>query len=199
MHLPSNGSLGGVVGEELLEWLNTNFIAPDSDEAIELSRLSAPWTEDSFWHYLIRSVLSCSQTMCNDSHRCVLRGLLPTASIFLEGLKKHPSTLMSHQADTLINVLSSHPRSNSFDTEQEFFYTWRQWKSKIAGFRKKLELISDQDGGDWLPWLLEIAHIIEGDKATILRYCESYEEGWKEAICVWGIWVDIGLRRQNIP
>lgn len=106
---------------------------------------------------------------------------------------------MSKQAEALINILSSHPRSTNFGTEQEFFYSWRQWKTKATGFRKQLELISDEDGEDWLPWLLEIAHILEGDKDTIIRYCESYEEGWKEAICVWGVWVDVGLRRQTLP
>lgn len=57
IYLPSNGSCSGLVGEELLEWLNANFIAPDSDEAVELSKLSQPWEEDRFWLYLIRCVL----------------------------------------------------------------------------------------------------------------------------------------------
>jgi nuclear pore complex protein Nup85 len=199
MHLPSNGLLNGLIGEELLEWLNTSFIAPDSEEAIELSKLSTPWKEDRFWHYLIRWVSPHLIIICSDYPRCVLRGLSRTALIFFEGLKKHPSPLMGKQAETLINILSSHPRSTNFDTEQEFFYAWRQWKTKAAGFRKQLELISDEDGEDWLPWLLEIAHIMEGDKDTIIRYCESYEEGWKEAVCVWGVWVDVGLRRQTLP
>ncbi|KAF8587870.1 hypothetical protein K439DRAFT_1630322 [Ramaria rubella] len=183
MHLPANGSLSGLVGEELLEWLNTNFIAPDSDEAVELSKLNSPWEVDRFWQYLIR---------------CILRGLSRTALIFFESLKKHPSSFMSEQAETLISLMTSHPRSNRFGTEHEFFYTWRQWKSRVVGFKKKLDSISDADGGDWLPWLLEITHILEGDKVTIKRYCESYEEGWKEAVCVWGVWVDVGLRRTTV-
>ena len=57
MNLPSNGSLDGLVGEELLEWLNTNFIAPDSEEAIELHKLNTPWEDERYWLYLIRFVI----------------------------------------------------------------------------------------------------------------------------------------------
>ena len=128
-----------------------------------------------------------------------MRGLSRPAIIFIEGLRKHPSKFMGQQAESLIRLLTSHPRSNNFTTEQEFFHAWRQWKGRVVAFRKKLDSFTDEDGREWLSWLLDIARILEGDKATIKRYCESYEEGWKEAICVWGVWVDVGLRRQTVP
>ncbi|GJJ11510.1 hypothetical protein Clacol_005743 [Clathrus columnatus] len=183
MNLPANGSLGGLVGEELLEWLNTNFIAPDSTEAIELQKLNSPWDEDKWWQYLIR---------------CILRGLTRAAVVFLESLKQHPSKALVQHAETLINFLTTHPRSTKFTTEHDFFSAWRQWKARVSAFRKRLEGLLENENEEWLSWVLEIVQIMEGDKATIKRYCESFDEGWKEAICVWGVWVDVGMRRHHI-
>ena len=68
----------------------------------------------------------------------------------------------------------------------------------MQSFRKKLEGFSEEEGGDWIPWVLDLVRIMEGDKTTVKRYCEAYPEGWKEAICVWGVWVDVGLRRNTV-
>lgn len=44
------------VGDELMEWLNTHFIEPSTEEGEVLSRLEAPWEGDGFWDYLTRFV-----------------------------------------------------------------------------------------------------------------------------------------------
>lgn len=127
-----------------------------------------------------------------------MRGLTRAAVAFVEGLKRHPSSLMCQQVEPLIDLLTSHPRSMSYSTEHEFFSARRQWKPRVLAFKKKLGSLSDEEGGDWLPWIREIIHILEGDEATIKGFCESYPEGWKEAICIWGVWVDVGLRRNAV-
>lgn len=129
---------------------------------------------------------------------CILRGLTRAAVVFLENLKRHPSKTLVQHSETLLSFLNTHPRSTKFTTEHDFFDAWRQWKSRVVAFRKRLEKLSEEENEDWLPWILEIVQIMEGDKAMIKRYCESYDEGWKEAICVWGVWVDVGLRRHHI-
>lgn len=68
MNLPSNGSLNGLVGEELLEWLNTNFIAPDSEEAIEIHKMNSPWKDGRYWLYLIRLVSLISKAVNANSY-----------------------------------------------------------------------------------------------------------------------------------
>lgn len=64
MNLPANGSLRGLVGEELLEWLNTNLVAPDSEEAVELHKLAKPWEDERYWLYLIRFVNIYLEPVC---------------------------------------------------------------------------------------------------------------------------------------
>jgi len=95
-------------------------------------------------------------------------------------------------------LLKSHPRSTRYSTEHDFFVAWRHWKNRVVALRKQMDQVSDEEGGNWLPWMLEIVRIMEGDKSTAKRHCQYYTEGWKEALCVWGVWVDVGLRRHHI-
>lgn len=51
---PQSGVLAGLVGEELLLWLNCNFVAPTGEEGKALASKQKPWLELNFWSYLIR-------------------------------------------------------------------------------------------------------------------------------------------------
>ena len=42
------------MGEELMEWLNTHFIEPSSEEGDHLSSQDRPWEDELFWPYLTR-------------------------------------------------------------------------------------------------------------------------------------------------
>jgi hypothetical protein len=37
-----------------MEWLNTHFIEPSSEEGDHLSSQDSPWQDESFWPYLTR-------------------------------------------------------------------------------------------------------------------------------------------------
>jgi len=39
-----------------MDWLNTHFIEPSTEEGDLLSRLESPWEGDGFWEYLTRFV-----------------------------------------------------------------------------------------------------------------------------------------------
>lgn len=56
LYLPETGMENAPVGDELMEWLNTHYIAPPTTEADHLSTLDRPWEDDNFWPYLARSV-----------------------------------------------------------------------------------------------------------------------------------------------
>ena len=44
------------VGDELMEWLNTHFIEPSTEEGDTLSLLESAWESEGFWDYLTRFV-----------------------------------------------------------------------------------------------------------------------------------------------
>ena len=56
LYLPESGLDDDPVGEDLMEWLNTHFIEPSTEEGDHLSGLERPWEDDIFWPYLTRYV-----------------------------------------------------------------------------------------------------------------------------------------------
>jgi nuclear pore complex protein Nup85 len=54
LYLPEAGFDDAPVGEELMEWLNTHFIEPSSEEGDHLSSQDRPWEDELFWQYLTR-------------------------------------------------------------------------------------------------------------------------------------------------
>ena len=53
LYVPASPA-GGVVGEELLDWLNTVDMAPSVREGEDLVSLGSPWDSDNFWPYICR-------------------------------------------------------------------------------------------------------------------------------------------------
>jgi nuclear pore complex protein Nup85 len=58
LYLPEAGLDDALVGDDLMEWLNTHFIEPSTEEGDHLSGLERPWEDDTFWPYLIRYVIN---------------------------------------------------------------------------------------------------------------------------------------------
>lgn len=54
LYLPEPGLEDIPVGDELMEWLNTHFIEPSTQEGDELSSQERPWEDPAFWPYLTR-------------------------------------------------------------------------------------------------------------------------------------------------
>ena len=54
LYLPEGGQEYAPVGEELMEWLNFNFISPTTEEGDQLSSQDRPWEDDGFWPYLTK-------------------------------------------------------------------------------------------------------------------------------------------------
>jgi nuclear pore complex protein Nup85 len=54
LYLPEPGYEDAPVGDDLVEWLNTHFIEPSTEEGDSLSALERPWEDDAFWPYLTR-------------------------------------------------------------------------------------------------------------------------------------------------
>ena len=54
LFIPEEGYANAPVGDELMEWLNTHFIEPSTEEGDQLSGLEKPWEDDTFWPYLTR-------------------------------------------------------------------------------------------------------------------------------------------------
>jgi nuclear pore complex protein Nup85 len=57
------------------------------------------------------------------------------------------------------------------------------------------------DEDQWARWADELLAVVEGDEGVVFALCsEAVEDGWgfREAIGVWGVWVDVGLKRTDL-
>ena len=114
LYLPEDGVEDVPVGDELLEWLNTHFIEPSTEEGGQLSALQNPWEDDLFWPYLIRYCAGQLPQRCIQYLRAgssaTLRCLMKSSVFFLKTLKRLPSENLRRISEQLTALLEKHPR-----------------------------------------------------------------------------------------
>ncbi|KAF9054665.1 Nup85 nucleoporin-domain-containing protein [Panaeolus papilionaceus] len=188
LYLPEPGYEMAPVGDELMEWLNTHFIEPSTEEGDQLSGLEKPWEDEGFWPYLTRSIL---------------RGLTKASLFFLGSLEQHPSEDLQRLTSALIPLVESQPRLINFTAERDFAYAMRRWHDKIKALRLDLNKIPEDDRYDdfdnWWDKLSDIVGVLEGRSEVLQRVCEDLGADWKEMVVAWTIFVDPRLRRQEVP
>ncbi|KLO17911.1 hypothetical protein SCHPADRAFT_820586 [Schizopora paradoxa] len=188
LYLPEDGVEDVPVGDELLDWLNTHFIEPSTEDGDQLSSLEHPWEDELFWPYLTRATV---------------RGLLKSSIFFLRSLSSHPSENLQRIADRLVGLLEKHPRQIQFSTEREFFTASRRWKDRAKALRLELDRVPEDDRNDgyenWWENVSDILGILEGREEILERVCVAVGGGWKEIVCTYGVWIDVGLRRSELP
>lgn len=194
VYAPPGGQVEGLVGEQLLQWLNTSHSVPATAELLRLSALPEPWSDPDFWPTL---------------NKCVLRGLSTSAMGFLRRVAaNHPSrTLRALVRDEITPVLEIHPRSSEFQKETAFLSAHARWRERVAAVRSAYDKAVDGDAegeddeDEWPRWIDELLGVLEGDAGVVFALCnEGVEDGWgfREAIGVWGVWIDVGLKRTQL-
>ncbi|PFH51019.1 hypothetical protein AMATHDRAFT_59952 [Amanita thiersii Skay4041] len=188
LYLPEPGYEEAPVGDDLMEWLNTHFIEPSTEEGDQLSSWERPWESDSFWPYLTRTIL---------------RGLSKASMFFLNVLKQHPSEDLQHLAQTLDALVGSQPFLKNFTAERDFVLASKRWGDKVKALRLEMDRVPEtnrfDDFDNWWDRLSDIVGILEGRPEVIQRICEELGADWKEVCVTWGVFVDPRLRRQDLP
>ncbi|KAJ8482613.1 hypothetical protein ONZ51_g5233 [Trametes cubensis] len=188
LYTPEPGFDDAPVGDDLMEWLNTHYVQPSTQEGDELSSQERPWEDPAFWPYLIRTSL---------------RGLSKASAFFLNVLSRHPSTYLQSLSQQLSPLLTNHPRLPQFSAEKDFAIASRRWKDKVKTLRLELDRVPEGERDDgyenWWDRFSDIVGILEGQEEVIKRVCTELGADWKEVCCVWGIFVDTRLRRHDLP
>lgn len=104
-------------------------------------------------------------------------------------------------------VLEIHPRSSDFQRESGFVAAHARWRERVAEVRIAFETVVEADEGgegdedEWARWVDELLGVLEGDPSVVFALCsDAVEDGWgfREAIGVWGVWIDVSLKRTGL-
>lgn len=200
MYLPQDGRGEGLLGEELLDWVNAVDTAPNNEQGNEIMQTKEPYQHPSFWPYI---------------NRCLLRGFHLPASSFLRTLQSHPHAPISKLALLLSTHLSLFPRSHntaSYPLDHQFLTAHKTWlgrfRAELAAFvggkprGKWFETgVTGESGGgrgEWTIWEDDFRAVIELMEGRVERVLEESAD-WREALGAWGVLVDVGLRRDDLP
>ncbi|KAF8646884.1 hypothetical protein AX16_007062 [Volvariella volvacea WC 439] len=187
LYLAEPGYENAPIGDELMEWLNTHWIEPSTEDGDHLSSLERPWEDENFWPYLTRSIM---------------RGLSKASLFFLGTLSQHPSEDLQDLADALIPLIETHPRLQNFDVERDFVHASRRWLDKVKALRITMDRVPESERSDefenWWDRLSDIVGILEGRSEVVKRVCFDLGADWKEVCAVWGIFVENTLRRSEL-
>ncbi|WVQ78536.1 hypothetical protein IAT38_000622 [Cryptococcus sp. DSM 104549] len=199
LYLPVDGKGEGLVGEELLDWVNEVDIAPDNHLGNEIMSTRSPWDHPSFWPFIARSIL---------------RGFHLPAASFLATLANHPHQPIVKLASILEHNLTVFPRSHEtrWRVDLDFLQAHRSWlasfRAEFAGWlagRKRGSWLDDGSGADevggkdglkaWENDFRSVVELMEGKPERVLE--ESAD--WREALGAWGVLVDVDMRRDHLP
>ncbi|KAF5316469.1 hypothetical protein D9619_006593 [Psilocybe cf. subviscida] len=187
LYLPETGYEKAPVGDELMDWLNTHFIEPSTEEGDMLSSLEEPWEDEAFWPYLTRAIM---------------RGLTKASLFFLNVLEKHPLEPLRRLTATLVPLIEGQPRLMNFTSERDFAHSLRRWHDKVKALRIDMDKVPEDERFDdydnWWNKLSDIVGILEGRAEVIQRVCEDLGADWKEVCVAWCIFVDPRMRREDV-
>lgn len=194
LYLPQDGRGEGLLGEELLDWVNAVDTFHVNTQGNEVMQMKEPWEHPLFWPLVIR---------------CLLRGLFIPASTFLRTLTNHPHPPIARLGQVLATNVSSIPRSSNIDAyplDHQFLAAHKRW---IGQFRAEFETaIGGRSRGHWLDdggskneyssmedELRRVVELIQGNQDRLLQEAGD----WREAAGAWGVLVDVNLRRDDLP
>ncbi|WVQ98889.1 hypothetical protein IAU59_006020 [Kwoniella sp. CBS 9459] len=189
LYLPVDGKGEGLVGEELLDWVNDVDPAPDNSQGNEIMSTKNPWDHPSFWPYI---------------SRCILRGFHLPAASFLRSLSNHTYGPISKLAALLAQHLSVFPRSSEerWRVDLEFLQAHKVWLAKFRaelanfiGGRSRGKWFEDAKWASWESDFRTVVELMEGKPGRILEEAAD----WREALGAWGVLVDVDMRRDHLP
>lgn len=190
----------GIIGEELLHWLNSYDLAPTTEQGREIAASDEPYLHANYWDYILR---------------CTLRGFHATVGTLLATLLSLPSKSLKTLVARMRELIKALPRSTEFKTEVQFKAARRDFHLKLMGILASLEGVMDEvqdeltssfedredpeEEAEDLRLSLEAGlriflEVLAGNRERVVEAAED----WKEALTAWGTLVDVGLKRDGL-
>lgn len=183
--------------------INSYFsLAPQTEEGQEIAQSAVPHEHPAYWSYILR---------------CVLRGFHTSAASLLSSLSTtHTSPTLQKVSERASRLLSSMPRSTSFNLEHDFISAHRKWlaniRSLLSGLERDMdemerELNASSEGSSKGAEEVEderleleaqfrcLLEVMAGVQERVFEACDD----WREALGAWGILIQPALKRDDVP
>ncbi|CAG7850039.1 SubName: Full=Uncharacterized protein {ECO:0000313/EMBL:CCA72786.1} [Serendipita indica DSM 11827] len=185
IHLPPfHGFLAAVVGRELMHWLNENYVTPTGEDGMGLLELEEPWLHPTFWNFI---------------KTCTIRLIFRPVTHFLKRMASaHTNPATREMADLIVTTLDQMPSSEDYEQESDYFDSLRAWKTghhRLTRARERHAKSLYEGKAE----MEDITNLITGKTGTLVRMCTECGMSWREAICVFGIWVHPRMTRHDLP
>lgn len=118
---------------------------------------------------------------------------------FLKKLcESHNNAATKEIATLIVAGLNSMPSSEEYDLESDYSDAHRQWKTSLHKLQQAIEKHANSRY-DGKADMEEIAMLMEGSAGILQKLCVSCGLTWRDAICVYGIWIHPRLTREELP
>lgn len=89
------------------------------------------------------------------------------------------------------------PNSEEYEETTDYYDAHRQWKTGLYRLTMAVEKHANTHY-EGKTEMGEMVGLINGDGDSLQRICDACGLSWRDAICVWGIWVQPKLNRVGI-
>lgn len=136
------------------------------------------------------------------TYSCTLRLLFRPATHFLSTLAKakehtHPAT--REISVLLITALNGMPSSEDYEREADYFDAHRQWKTGLHRLQRAVSKHASGPRYEGRAELEELVALVGGDPRALINLSQSCGMSWRDAICVYGIWIQPSMTRKDLP
>jgi nuclear pore complex protein Nup85 len=109
----------------------------------------------------------------------------------------HSSPATKEVAELISTALNGMPSSEDYEQEMDYFDAHRQWKTSLYRLTRVTEKHANTRYEGKVE-MEEITRLIRGDPDALRQICLSCGLTWRDAVCVYGIWVQHNLTRQGL-
>jgi hypothetical protein len=92
------------------------------------------------------------------------------------------------------------PNSEDYDREADYFDAHRLWKTNLHRLQRAVN--KHASGGARYEGKLELEGLVAlvgGDPHALIGLANDCGMSWRDAICVYGIWIQPGMTRKDLP
>jgi len=133
-------------------------------------------------------------------YSCTLRLLFRPATHFLGTLSSsHTHSATREISARLVEALNGMPNSEDYDREADYFEAHRQWKTTLHRLQRAVSKHATAGRYEGKAELEELAALVGGDSRALVSMCNACGMGWRDALCVYGIWIQPSMTRANLP